>query len=702
MLKWTPYPFIRFSLALISGILIGDGGISLNPFVLCLLIGILWVIYIFLGKIMRGHLYFQFNSLIGFLGILILILFGALRSASTHDNIQKQVLKHPVENILHYSASIESHPIKKGKYIRFEAQIHRIHAEGIWHRCDTKVFMYYKSNSDDNKLTYGDKLIVSGHPTRIETAGNPYTFDYSKWMYRKRILYQDFTDSTEVRVYDNNPSSYLIGYSIKLRTDVDIIIDKNIQDPRLKGIVSSLLIGLRVHLDPEIARDYSRSGVFHILAVSGLHVGIIYFLVLFIFGRLNNTKTGRWIFAILVILIMTFYVLITGMSPSVKRAATMLALIPLSKAINRQTNIFNTIAFSAFIHLLFDPFLLFSVGFQLSYIAVIGIVLFFNPIYNLITFNSMALNWIWKLWSVSLAAQISTFPLTIHYFNQFPVVFLLSNLIMIPVAFFTIVLGFLMVTTNSFTWLSQLISFIIQWVLEISSIAIHGLNVLQGDLFSSIHLSTFETFLLSGFTICMTALFISRKITFAHLGLVVIMIFSLNRIVWLKENSNGSRLMVYHSSGNYAIEMIDELKGLVLTENHISDDSKILQNLLYPVARNMGRTTRLYNVNTIRQFIPVIEKPGFILFIWKGHKILLVRNAEKLPDYLNSIPLQVMIIQRQPYISLQKVIRKFKADYVIITGWINQDVKKEILEISLKNNIDITYLENNGYAEIRF
>ena len=194
--------------------------------------------------------------------------------------------------------------------------------------------------------------------------------------------------------------------------------------------VKAMLLGRRDEVTSEMENVYQSTGTSHILAVSGLHFGIVFLLFSIIFGWL---KTGRlrWLYYLLVLLGIWSFAFLTGSSPSVMRASLMLTIVLVAEFSSRKSSIYNSIFVSAFLLLLFDPYLLFSVSFQLSYAAVLGIVYLYQRIYALVFLRSSILNFLWKITTVSLSVQMITFPITLFYFHQFPLVFPVTNLIAI-------------------------------------------------------------------------------------------------------------------------------------------------------------------------------------------------------------------------------------------------------------------------------
>jgi len=176
------------------------------------------------------------------------------------------------------------------------------------------------------------------------------------------------------------------------------------------------------------------AGAMHILCVSGLHVGIIYLVISFFLGFLNNTRFNNILKAILLLLTVWAYAIITGLSPSVQRASLMLSVFIIGNLLNRARDTYNTLAISALILLIIDPYLLFNVGFQLSYAAVIGIVTFHQPIYKLLYFKNTIIDKIWSITVLSFAAQMATFPIATYYFHFFPPWFWLTNLFTFPLS----------------------------------------------------------------------------------------------------------------------------------------------------------------------------------------------------------------------------------------------------------------------------
>jgi len=230
-------------------------------------------------------------------------------------------------------------------------------------------------------------------------------------------------------------------FFMKLRKRLEQGIDAYVANLRARQIAKALLLGQKNTLDQEVSQAYSTAGAMHVLAVSGLHVGIIYGFF-FLLVRPANLRT-RWrvVYLTVVIGIIWVYAFLTGMSPSVLRSATMFTMVALAQMQSKSPSTFNAVAISAVLLLLFDPNLIYAVGFQLSYAALMGILVFQPIIVKAWLPRNRILYRAWEITSVGLAAQLATFPISAYYFHQFPTFFMLSNLIAIPGAFLIMAVG---------------------------------------------------------------------------------------------------------------------------------------------------------------------------------------------------------------------------------------------------------------------
>ena len=208
----------------------------------------------------------------------------------------------------------------------------------------------------------------------------------------------------------------------------------NYLNTEASALCKALCIADKTELSQNVKKDFSRAGASHILAVSGMHVGIIFTAISSLLSLISKSRKFKIFGGIFSIIFLWFYAFICGLQPSIVRACTMFSVPIIGKLLKRDSSSFNSLLFTAFCMLVYDYTYLFNLGFQLSFLAVAGILLFQEKIFNIFQLQNKILIWLWSLTSVSIAAQITTLPLTIYYFHNIPVFSLISNLFVVPLS----------------------------------------------------------------------------------------------------------------------------------------------------------------------------------------------------------------------------------------------------------------------------
>jgi competence protein ComEC len=334
---------------------------------------------------------------------------------------------------------VGSWPEQRNEFLRTTLEVSLV-KDQTWKEAKGKIQLYIPLDQVDS-IEYGSVLLIKGMPGLTRAPRNPYEFDYKGYLAHKNIFHQQFLNPNDFKVAGQEVPSKLKYLAGKLRTRAKKTIGHYIDQKERSGIASAMLIGDRSGMDVEIREAYAHTGAMHVLAISGLHVGILYGLLSLLLAPLKKHRMGKALFTFIILIILWSYAFIVGASPSVMRAVVMFSLIAIGQVFFRTPNIFNTIAFSAFFLLILDPFQLYEVGFQLSYLAVLGIVLMYRNINSWITAKYRIVNTLWSITSVAIAAQLMTFPIALFYFHNFPNLFFLSNLIVIPGAMVIVISG---------------------------------------------------------------------------------------------------------------------------------------------------------------------------------------------------------------------------------------------------------------------
>ncbi|VXC00863.1 conserved membrane hypothetical protein [Flavobacterium sp. 9AF] len=410
--------------------------------------------------------------------------------------------------------------------------------------CFGKILLYVRKSNKN--LNVGEKIALGKEIIPTLRATNPYQFDYSNYLKKQNIFHQLFCSESDIIKLgiQKNKDYYLQYVRDKLQSSFEYHHFKK----STKGIINALLFGQRNSIDEETITNYTASGVVHILAISGLHIGILYFFFSFIFKPLEKIRNGKTIKLFVILGLLWFFALITGLPASVTRAVTLFTIISLGGYFNKQNNVYNSVAVSAIILLLFNPNFIFDIGFQLSYAAVISILLF-QPFYKKFYFtkNKISIYFI-DILLVSLAAQIGVLPLTLYYFHQFPMLFLFANIIVIPIASFVLIFGSITLLLNFIFkpfgyYLGKLVSFFVEIMNEyIAIIARFDSAIIKNISFTS------------SMTVLLYLVFVSfiywiyklKWYAFRN-AVIALLIFQLAVILTYLKKNNSDELIIYNS-----------------------------------------------------------------------------------------------------------------------------------------------------------
>lgn len=328
-----------------------------------------------------------------------------------------------------------------GNYLKSTAHVLMLKNNDSWQNTDGEVLIYLKKTDyDKDSIKVGDIFFYKGTLNDLWKAKNPTLFDYEAFLKRKNIYAQVYLNHKNSKKIENKVNGFLVFNTF--RESLIKKYEQHLQLDEAKGLMAALVVGYRGWLGADIKSSFSNAGLIHVLAVSGLHVGIIFLMMGKIFFFLDNKYPKLKI--IIILLFIWMYVLLAGLSPSVMRAGVMFSFISIAKLFDRKSNIYANLAASAFAILLFNPNLILDAGFQLSYAAVAGIVYFYPKIkrYFIYGYYNKVSAFFSDLFIVAIAAQIATFPFILFYFHQFPNYFFISNVVIMPLMLGLIYFGF--------------------------------------------------------------------------------------------------------------------------------------------------------------------------------------------------------------------------------------------------------------------
>lgn len=625
MWKWAPYPFIRITPAFIAGILIGYYTNVTFPLWLYGLL-LLFYLVLIIGTPRRYLLYISLPA--GMTGLLLIFLAGSQHIIIRQENQNKLHIANISESFGYYTATVTEPPQRRDQVYRTIVSVSRLIQTDSLNRIQTtfpavgKVMLYQPLEDSLKLLHYGDQVLIKGSPKPVQPPANPQEFDYRQYLAIKNIYHQQYLFAKDWKVYGRQTDWSLVAFSNKLREKSKNMLLLSIPEQDAAGIALALTLGVKDYLDVTISESYAATGAMHVLAVSGLHVGIIYLVLsFFLKPLLHLPHAGRWLRAGICIAALWFYALLVGWSPSVLRAATMFTFIIIAQTTRWQTNIFNTLAASAFFLLCYDPLLVFSVGFQLSYLAVAGIMYLQPKIYRWFDFNPWLPDKIWSLTSVSIAAQLATFPISLYYFHQFPVYFWLSNLLVIPAAFVILSLGLLTILTG---WIVPGVEQLPGWLLgKIIIFVNHGIAAIERMPMSSwqnISIDISQMLLIYGLIIFILLLLHYRRFLYvAYAFVCVLLLFMLRFYQFYAQNQQNS--ITFYSLDQQS--NVDFTTGI--TNFHLGEYNDKAEYHISPHHIRAGLVTSFITEPERKTGKMAIHKTSnLVLCIWHGQRIIFI------------------------------------------------------------------------------
>lgn len=427
---------------------------------------------------------------------------------------------------------IETTPVEKPRTWQSCVRIKHANSDG-WNGKRLQVYVAKSENA--KRLRVGDILMICMKPRKLETTNETKAFDYAGWLRKRGICATAYVSSDSWKFH-----SRASCYDLEAQAEyVRIELLNRFKRANISGdefsLVSALTLGSTNLLTSATKKQFAISGVSHILSVSGLHIGAIYAvleLLLSFFNRFNGLRIPK---QILIIVLLWCYAFLTGLSPSVIRSALMFSLLVLGRCLHRKPQTVNTVLFSAFLLLLWKPSFLFDLSFELSYCAVLSIVLAHARMKALFDPSSRAIRYFWEMICLSTVAQLGTSPLTIYYFHQFPNYFLLNNLVAVPVSALIIYLAAALLAMSDIPVLGGLLSWSLNECLRLFKKFVEIMSDLPFALTQNIEMEGYQVIALYAL---MGALFIwffiKRKSWIFAVLLSVLLLQGLSLSVFLK------------------------------------------------------------------------------------------------------------------------------------------------------------------------
>jgi competence protein ComEC len=416
------------------------------------------------------------------------------------------------------------------------------------------LLCYVQLDSQSQALTYGKRLFFKAFVNPVEPPKNPQQFDYRTFLSYKKIYHQAYIRSGEWLVLGEAKSSFR-GYITKIQAFLLQKIKLFVAGEAEQNVAMALILGFQEEISDELQTAYAETGAIHVLSVSGLHVGIVSMIIRFLLRGFTWRRKG--VKLAMLLLPIWFFALLTGFSPSVLRAAVMFSMLQIGLESRHRPNIYNVLAAAAFILLVLDPYFLFSVGFQLSFAAVLGIVYFQPKIAIFFKSKNRFVQYFWELTTVSLAATLGTLPFTLYYFHKFPIWFWLSGAVVVPCSAFVLAAGLALFALIWLPYVNTLLGILLHWSIKLMNYSVVQIHKLPFAVIDRLWFSFAESVLVCFIVLFFGFLLQTRQMRWAIFSLGGLLI--LGGISWGRslESQQQQGVAVYSLNDATAIDFIN-------------------------------------------------------------------------------------------------------------------------------------------------
>ncbi len=682
--KLSHLPLLKIVIPILLGIFLFNT-LSI-PFQTHLIISIVLLVSLIISHYtIKNNLSKTINAIIVYL--MIFFVGGMMISNKKQENQSTHFTKYKSE----FAIGIISKPLEeKDKSYKTVIELSQvIDSNGKTKNANGNLLVYLQKDSTLSHLEIGDKVLFNLKSTAVEKPKNPGQFDYRIYLEHKSIFQQQYITSNSISIIKKHDALFIKRISDNIGKYVQNILKTYIPKKENFALADGILLGHRADIDVELYNAFAYTGIMHILSVSGLHVGIIYAMLLFFLSFIKDKnkkiKIGKFIFIFCFIWLFAF---VTGLSSACVRAAILFSLLNFGKLNKEHVSNLNLLAGAALLQILIDPNNVYDIGFQLSYLAMLGLFIFYKPIHALFFFQNKLANWTWNLWSASIAAQCFTVPLSIYYFGNFPTYFLFANVFAIPLSAVILWLSialipfsFIPILAKAIGWLASLvISIFIQLTYFMSNLPI-------GKLYN-IYISKWQLLLAFTGIFCFTIYIINRKAKFILIGLSLFL-----GCIFISYNYNIKQLqkdemILYSVPKNFVLAINKNNRQLIFSKDSISEKAFSF------CIKNSHRAFRIneqqkYLLNDSTNTKIFIDK-DLIVANNKSFYFLTHDNTRKV--FEQKLKIDYLVLSDNCFLNIESVKSNFDYKQIILSSDNNNNhikIYKKLLAENKMNYVDL-------------
>ncbi|MFZ4401696.1 MAG: ComEC/Rec2 family competence protein [Bacteroidales bacterium] len=683
-MNWKQYPFIKLFLAFSTGIIIALN--THTPISYFYWIVILFTITSIAIFFTHRLLSYNYRWLAGAFITLFLIASGFVLCNTYNESGQSLYFSKVASDKGLFMVSISEPPEVKANSVKAVVKVKQCQVSHKWMNTSGSMIIYFQKDSLASSLHYGDLLIIHSLPNEIKPPQNPDEFNYKRYLAHKNIFHHSYIKQGEWVKLSSDNGNPLKAFATSLREKLLHIFEANNVSGREYAVISAILLGQTDKIDPELIKDYSGSGAIHVLSVSGMHVALIFLSLSILLSFLDKIKYGKPVKTFILLITVWFYALLTGMSPSVIRAATMISFIIIGKSLRRDADTLNILFASAFFILLFNPFLIADVGFQLSYLAVAGILIINEAITKWVTPSNYILNKLWETTAVSLSAQLVTTPLSMLYFHQFPNYFMLTNVVVFIFAAVVMYAGIFVILVSFIPYVSGFSAKILVYLVYGMNQSISFIEGLPYSVSRGINLSIMETLLFYMLIFAIIIMFFNKSRRYVLLVTSVTLLFFTSFSYKSLQQQQQRKFIVYAIPKTAAYEFMNGKKQLIITDTAmIKDDNKFgfhIQN--HHTACGIHTKNFLaMDENTTNKALLMFKHHNFIQF--GNLRIGIVNEWIKSECLPLKMKLDYLIVSNNVKAEMKDILKKYDAKLIIFDTsnaiWKTEKWEKECIAL---------------------
>ena len=635
------FPIAKITFFFVIGILLGYAFLPHIEFVFLLLFLSFMPIFVFY-KFRKQHLF----TVSVFLVALIL----GLSTQGIHD------VRNNKSNYFHFINSKKNEQklhvavvekLKKSSFTsRYFATVKEIDGKS----CSGKILLNIYTDSSKTAIEVGDNLLFSTNIIGHKPPNNPDQFDYGKYLSRKSVMAQVFVSKTDLQISSKKTKSLWLYASNFREKIVNNLRKHHFREQELQ-VINALILGQQQEIDGDVMRDYQFAGAVHVLSVSGLHVGYILLFLNLLLSFLPKNRIFNLLKFIIILFSLWTFAFIAGLSPSVVRSATMFSFLAAGQCLGRETNIFHTLLSSLFFILLIEPSFIFDVGFQLSYVSLF-FILWVQPILRKWwSPKNTVVSYFWDILAVSAAAQLGAFPLSIYYFHQFPGLFFITNLVILPTLGVIMAWGICVMAMAYYGYVPVFPALVLEKMIYCLNTIIGKIAHIESFVIKDISLNQYM--LLGAYLIIISLIFCFQKINFSRITFLLVSIISLQITFFInnRQVEQHQSLLVFHQSKKTIIIERNGKNAVILATDSILkniDNNRTLQSYLVANFLNIQKKKSLANV-----------------LFYKSKKILIIDSLFIIKKNVNA---DIVLLMGSPRLNFERFVATNHPKVIVADG----------------------------------